>query len=80
MSTITPQDLVRDPLGLLARVRAGEHILIVGEGEKPAVELRAVAPARAEPRPFGLCAGEFTVPDDFDDPLPEEILRDFEGR
>lgn len=31
-------------------------------------------------RPFGLCAGEFTVPDDFDDPLPEEILKGFEGR
>ena len=30
-------------------------------------------------RPFGLCAGEFTVPDDFDDPLPEEILKEFEG-
>ena len=31
-------------------------------------------------RPFGLAAGEFTVPEDFDDPLPEDILRDFEGR
>ncbi len=31
-------------------------------------------------RPFGLCAGEFTVPDDFDDPLPEDILSAFEGR
>ena len=30
-------------------------------------------------RPIGLAAGEFTVPDDFDDPLPEEILRLFEG-
>ena len=30
-------------------------------------------------RPFGLCAGEFTVPDDFDDPLPEQVLREFEG-
>ena len=29
-------------------------------------------------RPFGLCAGEFTVPDDFDHPLPEHILKDFE--
>ena len=28
-------------------------------------------------RPFGLCAGEFTVPDDFDDPLPEDILHLF---
>ena len=31
-------------------------------------------------RPFGLCAGAFTVPDDFDAPLPEETLRGFEGR
>jgi hypothetical protein len=31
-------------------------------------------------RPFGLCAGEFTVPDNFDDPLPEDILKGFEGR
>ena len=31
-------------------------------------------------RPFGLCAGEFTVPDDFDDPLPEHLIEEFEGR
>ncbi|MCP6762365.1 MAG: type II toxin-antitoxin system Phd/YefM family antitoxin [Fischerella sp. CENA71] len=31
-------------------------------------------------RPFALCAGEFIVPDDFDAPLPEEILNEFEGR
>ena len=31
-------------------------------------------------RPFGLCAGEFTVPEDFDDPLPEDILNAFEGQ
>ncbi|GAA6623498.1 DUF2281 domain-containing protein [Scytonema sp. NUACC26] len=33
-----------------------------------------------EARPFGLCTGEFTVPDNFNDPLPEEILSDFEGK
>lgn len=31
-------------------------------------------------RPYGLAKGEFSVPDDFDEPLPEDILRDFEGR
>ena len=31
-------------------------------------------------RPFGLCAGEFTVPDDFDSPLPDYVLEDFEGQ
>ncbi|MFN8492337.1 MAG: hypothetical protein U0350_32350 [Caldilineaceae bacterium] len=30
-------------------------------------------------RPFGLCAGEFTVPEDFNEPLPDEILAEFEG-
>lgn len=38
-------------------------------------------PAIAKPpRPIGLCAREFTVPDNFDDPLPAEILELFEGR
>jgi hypothetical protein len=30
-------------------------------------------------RPYALCAGEFRVPDDFDSPLPEDILQDFEN-
>lgn len=32
-----------------------------------------------QPRPSGLCAGEFVTPADFDDPLPADTLRDFEG-
>ena len=39
--------------------------------------VRSLGSARA--RPFGLCKGEFIVPDDFDAPLPEEVLDDFEG-
>ena len=31
------------------------------------------------PRPFGLACGEFIVPQDFNAPLPEEVLRAFEG-
>ena len=30
-------------------------------------------------RPYGLCAGEFTVPADFNDPLSDEILVEFEN-
>ena len=33
-----------------------------------------------ELRPYGLGAGEFTVPDDFDAPLPDDLLDAFEGR
>ena len=31
-----------------------------------------------ELRPFGLCVGELEVPDDFDAPLPDDVLRSFE--
>jgi hypothetical protein len=32
-----------------------------------------------ELRPFGLSQGDFVVPEDFDAPLPEDILADFEN-
>jgi hypothetical protein len=32
------------------------------------------------PRPIGLPKGQFTVPNDFNDPLPEDVLRTFEGK
>lgn len=38
-------------------------------------QLRPLSPASREPRPFGLCAGEFTVPADFDAPLPDDIVK-----
>lgn len=47
---------------------------------KPIAEVKSVVPRVETLRPFGLCAGEFTVPDDFDAPLPEDILNAFEGR
>jgi hypothetical protein len=33
-----------------------------------------------KPLPIGLAKGEFTVPDDFNDPLPDEILDLFEPK
>jgi len=78
MNTVSVQELQRDPLVLLGRVEAGEH-LIVTQDDRPVAELRPVSPPPARPRPFGLAAGQFTVPDDFDAPLPEDTLRDFEG-
>jgi prevent-host-death family protein len=79
MSIVSLQELRRDPEALLDRVESGEHLVVVRGGREVA-ELRPLPAALAEPRPFGLCAGAFTVPDDFDAPLPEEILRDFESQ
>jgi len=79
MSTISLQDLAQDPAALLDRVEAGELLVVTRDG-RPVAELRPLASARSTPRPFGLAAGAFTVPDDFDAPLPENVLRAFEGR
>jgi len=35
---------------------------------------------KTDQRPFGLGKGDFVVSDSFFDPLPEEVLNDFEGK
>ena len=79
MSTISVQDIQRDPLAFFRRVEAGEAFLIV-QGGHPLAEVRPTPAPAAQARPFGLCSGQFTVPTDFDRPLPDEILKDFEGQ
>ena len=32
------------------------------------------------PRPIGLAKGQFTVPDDFNAPLPDDVAQAFEGK
>ena len=78
MSTISVQEIQRDPQGFLGRVEAGEAFVVVRD-ERPLAEVRPLGVAGNQLRPFGLCAGRFSVPDDFDAPLPDDILKDFEG-
>ena len=78
MSTISVQEIQSDPKGFLGRVEAGESFVVV-RGERPLAEVRPLVASANQLRPFGLCAGKFSVPDDFDAPLPENIIKDFEG-
>ncbi len=73
MSTVSLDDLMRDPSALLDRVAAGEQLIIAREG-RPVAELRPLSPPAGGRRPVGLCAGQFVVPDDFDAPLPDEAF------
>lgn len=43
------------------------------------VEDEAESQPAGSPRRFGTLAGRFVVPDDFDAPLPDDILSAFEG-
>ncbi|NEP77908.1 MAG: type II toxin-antitoxin system Phd/YefM family antitoxin [Okeania sp. SIO3B3] len=53
--------------------------LIITQADKPIAEVKPIATnqQQKQPRPIGLCAGEFVVPDDFNDPLPEKIINLF---
>jgi prevent-host-death family protein len=62
----------------LARAEAGETVVICRRNI-PVAELRGVARSSAQKRPVGLAKGLFEVPDDFDAPLPSEVLEAFEG-
>ena len=61
---------------LLARVRAGEEIVIARAG-RPVARLLPAEGAPAQRTP-GSARGKVTMYDDFDDPLPDQMLEDFE--
>ena len=63
---------------LLRRVATGEEIIITNRGVAVARLIPVSTSGRA--RKLGAFRGSFKVPDDFDAPLPDEILDLFEGR
>jgi antitoxin (DNA-binding transcriptional repressor) of toxin-antitoxin stability system len=78
MMQVSVEEIQQNLLAYLQRVEAGETLVIVRAGQ-PVVEMKPVKTGGEGLRPFGLCAGEFTVPEDFDAPLPEDLLQAFEG-
>ncbi len=54
---------------LLERVSLGEEVIIAKAG-KPVARLTAIH-QKGTPRPLGTGKGDFVVPDDFNDPLPQ---------
>jgi prevent-host-death family protein len=60
---------------LLEDVEAGEDVVITRRGEQVA-RLVAIRPRKAPQ--LGIDRGRYSVPDDFDAPLPEDLLASFE--
>jgi prevent-host-death family protein len=59
---------------LLEDVQAGEEVVITRRGE----EVAALVPRRGRAaRRFGVDRGRYLVPEDFDAPLPAELLEAF---
>ena len=64
---------------LLSTAAAGEDIVITRHGS-PVARLTAIKPPRKSGRVPGSARGQIRIPDDFDDPVPEEIEAAFKGR
>lgn len=63
---------------LIEEVAAGQEIIIAKAGT-PVAKL-VPAKSRRKKRKLGILDGAFTVPEDFDAPLPDDVLDDFERR
>ncbi len=63
---------------LLDRAQEGEEFVIAKAG-KPVARLGPLAP-RGKKRRLGLLDSKMTIPDDFNDPLPDVVIEAFEGK
>lgn len=78
MTTVNIHEAKTHLSRLVERAAAGEEIIIARYG-RPVAKLVACDKANLPPRQFGSMRGQFEVPDDFDAPLPPEVLASFYG-
>lgn len=80
MITLNIDDIPKNFSGFIKLIQEGNS-LIITQADRPIAEIKPIPtnPPQKERRHKGLCEGEFVVPDDFNDPLPEEIINLFEN-
>jgi prevent-host-death family protein len=64
---------------LIEQAERGEEVVIARAG-KPVAKLVPFSDVDLEPRRPGSMRGLIAIRDDFDDPLPDDILEAFEGK
>jgi prevent-host-death family protein len=75
MVTVSIDEAQKDLRNIIARANAGEEVVITEDGVT--VAHLAQASARPHHRVIGFAKGEFTIPPEFDDPLPEDMREAF---
>jgi antitoxin (DNA-binding transcriptional repressor) of toxin-antitoxin stability system len=76
MKYVTIEEISANFPSLLANAEAGEDIIIARDGKDIARLTRL--PEHQSPIRFGVLKGKITVSDDFDMPLPDEVVAFFE--
>jgi prevent-host-death family protein len=78
METVNIHEAKTQLSRLLSRVEQGEEIIIANRGV-PVAKLVPLTPPKSRLSSLGRDRGLFAVPEDFDRPLPEDLLTIFEG-
>lgn len=77
MKTVNVHEAKTHLSRLLEEVEAGQEVIIARAG-RPVARLMALQPARP-PRQLGALAGLYAVPEDWDAPLPADVIGRFGG-
>ncbi|HEX4044517.1 MAG TPA: type II toxin-antitoxin system Phd/YefM family antitoxin [Gammaproteobacteria bacterium] len=77
MRTVNIHDAKTHFSQLVDTVMQGKTIIIAKAG-KPAAKLCPITPSQPKRR-FGVLKGKIMIADDFDAPLPDDLLSDFEN-
>ena len=75
MKTVNVHEAKTNLSQLLKKVEAGEEIVIARAG-KPVARLVPATKGNSK-RILGAARGQASISDDFNDPLPEKLLREF---
>ena len=75
MTIVTVQEAQTQLTRLLREIERGEEVVISDQGAPVARLVRVQRPKR---RKLGRDKGLYEVPEDFNDPLPEDVLKSFE--
>ncbi len=79
METVNIYDEAKTRLPqLVDKAAAGEDVVVSRNG-KPLARITRLETPKRRVR-LGLLKGKLTVPEDFDAPLPADVVADFEGR
>jgi prevent-host-death family protein len=79
MAAVYNMHQAKTQLSRLAERAANGEEIVIARGGRPLAKLVPLERERKQ-RNLGLWAGQVWVSDDFDDPLPPELQRHFEGR
>jgi len=64
----------------LKRLEEDGEVIVLCRRNVPIAEIRPIPAKRRKPRPIGLAKGQFKIPPEFFEPLPDDLLDLFEGK